>query len=155
MFKKLAGVKAFANSEFFQPGTYVVKIMDTKVNEGFRGTSIVVEAKVLGCESDHEKAPDVGKIAAHVWNCSGDKKTIGLATWKAFVCAAASIADEDSLSDDDWAKISEAASEQNCFRGKIMSLQVWQIITKKGEPFTVHRWIGLATPEELKKFGIA
>ena len=156
VFQKLAGVQAFENSKYFQEGTYVVEITKVKNIQGYKGESIVIETKVLGTDSPHENAPQPGEIAAQVWSVDGKKKEIGLSTWKGFLTVACELGPEaDNMSDKEWLDLSIACTDGGALVGTPMYMQAWvKMIQSTGQPFTMHRWVRVATPEDLAQFGI-
>lgn len=155
VFDNLSQAKVFENSKFFQDGRYIVELLACKfIAGGHKGDSFVIETKVYHTESNHEKAPEPGETAAHVWNASGDKRDIGRSTWLGFLCKVYGVQPSD-YDDKQWKKISAKVIDDNVLKGTYLYLEVFtKIIEKTGKPFTQHAWKGPALPEHYADLGI-
>lgn len=155
IFDGLDDAEVFEKSQYFQEGQYVVRLKKVKYNaEGYKGPSFVVETEVLGVSSDSEDAPHVGATAAHVWAAGGDKKDIARSTWMGFLTAAVGKGQKEHTGAQ-WAKISANATGANQpLAGIVMRLDVFMTTTRAGNPFTQHKWLREATPEDLEKFDV-
>ena len=154
IFKKLAGEKVFGSSKFFQNGNYIVEVNAVKfIEKGTKGDSFVIETTVRGTKSDHDAAPQPGEVAAQVWNAG---KVMALSTWKGFLIGAYELspADQEEMDDASWEALSEETIEGNALKGTNLVLHVWEKLTKAGNPFTMHKWERVATPEDLADFGL-
>lgn len=152
LFSKLSSVKAFEKSKYFAEGRYIVEFSKIKLISGHRGESFVIEAVVKGALGVPEGGPDVGDTCAQVWNVSGEKRELGLGTWKGFLEGIQG--DEiDSYSDEQLEHLSNKILD-GALEGKMVRLDVWTTTTKSGGDFTVHRWLGAPSEADLEEFGI-
>jgi hypothetical protein len=156
IFDNLDDADVFEKSQYFQEGQYVVRIRKVKYNEsGFKGASFVVETEVVGVHSEHDDAPQIGATAAHVWNAGNGKEDIARSTWMQFITAATGKGQKE-LTGAQWAKASaNATGDKQPLTGKLMRLDVFMTTTKAGNPFTNHKWLREAAPDDLAAFDVA
>ena len=155
IFDQLDQTSIFENSKYFQPGRYIVAINAVKfIQGGYKGDSFVIEAKVLGVKSEHPDAPAPGELAAQVWNATGEKRDIARATWMGFLTTVYEKKQEE-LTAEQWKQVSAQVIDNNALAGQQLYLEVFMKKTRAGGDFTYHKWIGIATPDQLAEFGIA
>jgi hypothetical protein len=152
IFDNLDQTEVFEQSQYFQTGRYIVAIKACKFIQGHRGESFVIEAIVKGAKSEHEKAPAYGQLAAQVWSASGDKRDIARNTWVGFLCAVYGKKPGD-FNAEEWKATSEAVMN-GALLGQLMYLEVFEITTKAGKPFTKHAWRNVPSASDLAEFGI-
>lgn len=146
--------EVFEKSKWFQTGRYIVDIRVCKfIQDGHKGDSFVVETAVVGAISSVSDAPDPGEIAAHVWSASGDKRDMAKATWIAFLCGVLGV-EQKAYTGDQWKAISVNALDHNKLSGTRSYLECFMTKTRAGGDFTVHKWGGTPTAEQLAEFGI-
>lgn len=155
VFSNLSQVKTFEKSKWFQPGKYLVEIEEIKfIESGNKGDSFVIQGKVIAVESEHAAAPKVGETAANVWNASGEKRNIGLSSWKSFLQAAFGKDEINAMDDEALEELSGSVIDDGALDGMPMLLDVWMTETKAGGNFTKHDWKRPATPEDFAEFGL-
>lgn len=154
IFDNLDQAEVFENSKYFQPGRYIIAIKACKfIKGGHKGDSFVIECTVKGVISDDPNAPQIGELAAQVWNASGDKLDIARNTWLGFLCKAYGVKQKD-YTGEQWKHISTKVIDDNALGGTVFALECFMKKTKAGGDFTQHAWRGVPTAEQLAEFGI-
>lgn len=149
VFDKLGSQRVFEKSAYFQPGKYLVDLELCKYQEGYKGKSFIIEAVIVDRESSHADAPEIGSRASHVWKADGDKEDIAKSTMMQFLLAACG-EPQSAHSDEEWATIAQKVfGPTNALAGTRMVVEVFMTVTKRGQPFTAHRWLGTTDAESL------
>lgn len=145
----------FESAPYFQTGLYLPRIDACKLVTGHKGMSFVIEATVLGVDSKHPAAPDVGTRAAQVWNASKTPQKIEQArsTWMGFLCAVYDV-EKTAYDGPRWKVISADVLDNNSLKGTLMALEAYtrDNTTNDGQ-YTVHTW-RRPTAEDFVKFAL-
>jgi hypothetical protein len=156
VFDNLDTVKTFEQSKYFEDGRYIVAIEAVKfLSGGFKGDSFVIETRILGAQGTGPGAPVAGDSASHVWNCSGNKREIGQATWLSFLKAVFGKSEIEGMTGDQLKGLSAKIIDQGALNGTKVYLEVWTKETQAGNPFTMHSWKRKATEADLAEFELA
>lgn len=147
--------KPTESGRYFFPGAYLVQIAKTALNPARNGEAFVIEAYVWGTNSQHPDAPRPGETASQVWTTGGNKEEIAMSTWLSFLCACYGL-DGSALDAEQWRYLSRNVLAGNMLVGTMHKVEVWEK-AKKNSPgiFTMHKWLGPATPQQYAEFGFA
>lgn len=146
----------FGNSAYFQPGRYVVDIDSIIFKEGgHKGTSFIIKCSIVGVDSSHDEAPEVGGTAAQVIKLSGteEKITMGRSNLMAFMTTTFEV-DQKAYTSEQWKQVVADVCDNNSLKGKRLALDCHLIMTRADKPFTVHTWKGPPTPKFLAACGV-
>ena len=147
--------EVFEKSPFYQTGLYLPRIEACKLVNGHNGLSFVIDTTVLGADSKHAQAPQVGNRDSQVWNASKTPQKIEQArgTWMGFLCAVYGV-EKTAFDGARWKAISADVLDNNALKGTLMALEAYtrDNTTNEGQ-YTVHTW-RRPTAEDFAKFGI-
>lgn len=153
IFDDVGSAQETSKSGYFVPGVYLVKLVQVKHNNGFKGESIIIEGEVIAVNSEEENAPIVGETRAHVISGFSDtkRKDMALGDLKAFTRAAYNNPDVADWTPQIWSQASQAIVGEK-LAGVVMKLECF--MNGKGS-FTIHRWYGHAHADDFARFGVA
>ena len=150
----LSEVKIMGKGNYFTPGEYLVEVLNTKSNQGgYKGDSIILEFEVLGSEG--EEAAPAGEHRDHVLIIGGADKQrsdSGLGDFMAFLCVCFGVDSPKSLSKEEWDELATSVIQDNALKGEVLRLSCFMTKTKKEKDFTVHKYLRLATEEDIARF---
>ena len=156
IYANLSKTVAFEKAAYFDAGLFLVKIVECRRNiGGAKGDSFIIETEVVAVKEGTGKLK-AGQRAAHVWSTAGGqiKEEMAIRTLMSFLCAVLQVRPTDKT-DEEWLGIIDSVFEQNILEGTVMRLECTEITTKAGNPFTKHRWLRIATEDDLAYFDVA
>lgn len=138
LFSKIKDARVSKGGVYLLPGNYLLKVETAKLIEDRHNVALLVTEHLI-IQSDNEER----KPGSHVTWMAKNNQDAFLGNVKAFLCGVLGVSEDDI--DEETAE--GAFDEDQPLQNQYVKAEAFEIITKKGTPFTKVLWYPVAEDE--------